>query len=81
MSTAERAKQLYRQEWQASLEAEHQHEFVAIEPISRTYFLGSSFLAAAMLARQAYPGRTPFVIRIGHDAAIDGLRNDDLVLI
>lgn len=69
MSVADAAKQLYEREWKVRLESEHRDEFVAIEPESRSFYLGESFLAAALLAKQAYPHRKSFVIRIGHDAA------------
>lgn len=69
MSFADSARQLYDREWKSRLEAEHRHEFVAIEPESRSYYLGDSFLAAAISAKQAYPDRKSFVLRIGHDAA------------
>lgn len=69
MSIAESAKAIYEREWRARLELEHQNAFVAIEPTSATYFLGDSFMAAAVAAKTAYPDRTSFVLRIGHDAA------------
>jgi hypothetical protein len=69
MSLAERAKQVYDEDLRQQLELEHRDEFVAIEPTSRTYYLGTTFLDAAMAARQAFPDRMPFVIRIGHEAA------------
>ncbi len=69
MSIAERAKAIYEREWKAQLEIEHQDAFLAIEPTSESYFLGDSFMAAALAAKAAYPDRTSFVLRIGHDAA------------
>jgi hypothetical protein len=69
MTTAECAKQLYEREWKAQLEAEHPGQFVAIEPQSRSYCLGETFLSAALSAKHAHPDRTSFVIRIGRDAA------------
>ena len=69
MSIAETAKRLYEQQWKDRLEAEHRHQFVAIEPESKSYFLGATFLAAALLAKNAYPDRKAFVLKIGHEAA------------
>jgi len=69
MSIAERAKELYDREWRGTLEVEHRDEYVAIEPESKSYFLDESFVSAALLARQAFPQRKTFVLRIGHDAA------------
>lgn len=69
MSTAEKAKQLYEDELKARMEADHRDQFVAIEPVSKSYYLGDTFIDAALAAKQAHPDRTSFVIRIGHDAA------------
>ncbi len=69
MSIARLAKDVYETEWKQSLEAEHLDEFVAIEPTSKTYFLGETFLAAAQAAKRAFPDRRAFVLRIGHEAA------------
>jgi hypothetical protein len=69
MSIAEAAKGVYERELKHALEKSHRDEFVAIEPTSGAYFLGKTFIAAAMAAKSAYPSRTSFVLRIGHDAA------------
>jgi hypothetical protein len=69
MPIAQKAKELYAQELQARLEAEHFDEFVDIEPLSKSYFLARTFIDAALAARQAYPDRKSFVIRIGRLAA------------
>ena len=69
MSIAEAAKRLYEAELRTSLEAEHRDEFVAIEPESKSHFVGKSFLEAAMAAKNAFPKRKSFVLRIGHEAA------------
>ena len=69
MSIAEQAKAVYESEFKARLEAEHSDEFVAIEPVSKSFFVGETFLDAALAAKRAHPDRKSFVIRIGHDAA------------
>ena len=69
MSIAEEAKRLYETELRKSLEADHRDKFVAIEPESKSHFIGTSFLEAAMAAKNAFPERKSFVLRIGHDAA------------
>ena len=69
MSIAERAKQMYERELQAQLESNHRDKYVAIEPESKSYFLGDSFIDAALAAKAAYPDRKSFVLRIGHEAA------------
>lgn len=69
MTIAEQAKQVYECELKAELEVQHRDEFVAIEPASKSYFLGHTFIEAALAAKRAYPERTSFVLRIGHAAA------------
>ena len=69
ISISEETKEVYELELRDRLEATHRDEFVAIEPLSKTFFLGDTFIAAAMAAKEAFPGRMSFVVRIGHDAA------------
>ena len=69
MSIAEAAKRVYEEDLRSRLEREHKDDFVAIEPISRRYFLGKTFLEVALAAKEAYPERKSFVIRVGHEAA------------
>jgi hypothetical protein len=69
MSIAEAAKQVYEEDLRFQLEREHKDDFVAIEPSSRSYFIGKTFLEVALAAKEAYPDRKSFVIRVGHDAA------------
>ena len=69
MSIAERAKRIYESRLKAELEAEHRGQFVAIEPVSESFFLGAEFIDAAMAAKNAYPDRKSFVIRVVHEAA------------
>lgn len=69
MSIAANAKDVYEKDLRAKLEQDHRGEFVAIEPISRAYYLAESFLDAALAAKNAHPERKSFVIRIGYEAA------------
>lgn len=69
MSIAQGAKDVYEGEFKARLVSEHRDEYVAIEPVSKSYYLGDAFIDAALAAKQAHPDRKSFVIRIGHDAA------------
>ena len=69
MSIAEQAKRIYELRLKAELEAKHRDQFVAIEPVSESFFLGDEFIDAAMAAKNAYPDRKSFVIRVGHEAA------------
>lgn len=64
------AKQFFDAELRATLEAEHRDEFVTIEPVSRTYYLGRTFSEAVQQAKQACPGIMSYTLRIGHRAAL-----------
>jgi len=50
------------------LEKEHRGKFVAIEVDSGDYFLGRTLQEADKKARQKYPDRVFYVIRIGRRA-------------
>jgi len=63
------ARQFDESELKARLEPFHSGEYVAIVPQIRECFIANSFVAAALAARAAQPDQTPFVIRVGHDAA------------
>lgn len=69
MSISEEAKLVYEAELKLRLEADHRNKFVAIEPVSKKFFLGTSFIEAALAAKTAFPDRRSFVLRIGHEAA------------
>ena len=64
------AKEFYERELRATLEATQPDAFVAIEPVSRTYYVGRTLSEAGMKARTAFPGRISFGVRVGHKAAI-----------
>ena len=65
----DRAKHIYADQLQTTLEAQHRDRFVAIEPESGEYFLGDTFAEAVKSARTKYPSRLTHTIRIGHRAA------------
>lgn len=69
MSLADQAKRVYESRLKAELEATHRDQFVAIEPVSESFFLGIAFIDAAMAAKDAYPDRKSFIFRVGHEAA------------
>lgn len=69
MTVAESAKRVYDEDLRSRLEKDHKDDFVAIEPSSRQFFLGKTFLEVAMAAKKSFPDRKSFVIRVGHDAA------------
>lgn len=64
------AKEFYEAELRELLESEHRDEFVTIEPVSRTYYLGSTFSEAVQKAKRACPGFLSYTLRIGHRAAL-----------
>lgn len=64
------AKEFYEAELRESLEADHRDEFVTIEPVSRTFYLGSTFSEAVQKAKRACPGLMSYTLRIGHRAAL-----------
>ncbi len=68
MSIADEAKQVY-EGLRDEFETKNPDQFVAIEPESKSHFLGSTFIEAAMAAKSEFPDRKSFVLRIGHEAA------------
>jgi hypothetical protein len=68
---ARRAKRLYQEQLQQSLESTNQNDFVAIEPESGDYFLGQSLSEAIQASRAKYPDRLAFALRVGHVATVD----------
>ena len=66
---ADNAKSMYIAELKESLERDYRGQYVAIVSPTRRHYIGSTFLEAAMAAREAEPDYVPFVVRIGHDAA------------
>lgn len=69
MTTSEQANQLNDREWKEQFESKYNNQYVAIEPLSKAYFLADTFLAAALAAKEAFPERQSFVLRVGHPAA------------
>ena len=65
-----RGQEIYERDLRTRLEATNLHAFVAIEPESGDYFLGSTLSEAIESSRAAHPDRLCFAIRIGHRAAV-----------
>jgi hypothetical protein len=65
-----RGELIYEQRLKAALESTHRDYFVAIEPDSGDYFLGQTLSEAAMTARQKYPDRRTYLLRVGHPTAV-----------
>ena len=53
-----------------SLEASHTNQFVAIEPVSGEFFLGSTLSDAIGSSRKAHPALLAHAFRIAHKAAV-----------
>ena len=65
-----RAEDVYNSRLRSVLEPGHVDEFVAIEPESGEYFLGSTLSEAMAAAHRAYPDRLAHAMRVGHKAAL-----------
>ena len=66
---SERGQRLYDERLRGLLEPKHRGEFVAIEPETKRYFLGSTGLAALRAGRQELPDKLFYLLRVGSDAA------------
>jgi hypothetical protein len=69
MTIAEQAREFYETTLKAKLEANQCDRYVAIEPVSESYYIADNFFDAALAAKRAHPDHKSFVLRIGHDAA------------
>ena len=69
-SVIDRAKQIYAERLQASLEADHKGRFVAIEPVSGDYFLADTLDGAVRATRARHPDRLSHTVRVGHPVAL-----------
>jgi hypothetical protein len=67
---AERAERIYEQRLKVALERDHLGEFLAIEPESGNYYLGRTLSEAVAAAREAYPERLSYVLRVGQHPAV-----------
>jgi hypothetical protein len=68
---ARKALAIYEDKLKGELEAAHRDDFVAVEPESGDYFLGKTLSEAIQAAREAYPERLPFALRIGHKTTVE----------
>ena len=69
-SVIDRAKRLYAEQLQATLEAHHRGRFVAIEPESGEHFLADTLDEAVRAARTRHPDRLSHTVRIGQPATL-----------
>src|SRR6266567_8313710 len=65
----ERGETVYRQRLASILESSHDGEFVAVEPDSGRYFLGSTASAALVTAHSAMPTSLFYLTRVGRETA------------
>ena len=70
LDVARRATEIYDARLRVKLEAQHRNAFVAVEPDSGDYFLGVTLSEAILAAREAYPNRISFALRVGHPSAV-----------
>jgi hypothetical protein len=68
---ASRASLNYEQTLKNRLESTNPDRFVAIEPESGDFFLGSTLSEAIQAARAAHANRLSFAFRVGHRATIE----------
>lgn len=67
-SVIDRAKRIYDERLRAEMEASHRDRFVAIEPESGEHFLADTLDEAVRAARDRYPARLSYAVRVGHAA-------------
>jgi hypothetical protein len=65
----ERGRTTYRQRLASILEPSHNCQFVAVEPDSGRYFLGSTATAALVTAHGAMPNNLFYLTRVGRETA------------
>lgn len=65
----ERGQSVYRLRLSSVLELSHEGEFVAVEPDSGRYFLGSTASAALVAAHAAMPNNLFYLTRVGRETA------------
>src|SRR5438309_1931245 len=65
----ERGQAAYRERLRSILEPSHDGEFVAVEPDSGRYFLGSTASAALVTAHDAMPNNLFYLTRVGRETA------------
>jgi hypothetical protein len=65
----ERGQNTYKQRLASILEPSHIGEFVAVEPDSGQYFLGSTASAVLVAAHAALPNNLFYLTRVGRETA------------
>ena len=70
MELARKSELFYETRLKTQLEASHPNAFVAIEPESGDYQLGTTMTEAMDAARSRHPDRLVYVMRVGQSAAV-----------
>ena len=66
---AEKSKTFYERELKKLLEPSEKGKFVAIEPDTESYFVDKDGTKALLRAREAFPDKLFFLMRIGYEVA------------
>lgn len=66
---AEKSKAFYERELKKLLEPAEKGKFVAIEPDTESYFVDKDGTKALLRARDVFPDKLFFLMRIGYEAA------------
>ncbi len=66
---AEKSKAFYERKLKNLLEPAEKGKFVAIEPDTKSYFVDKDGTKALLKARDAFPDKLFFLMRIGYEAA------------
>ncbi len=66
---AEKSKAFYERKLKNLLEPAEKGKFVAIEPDTESYFIDKDGTKALLKARDAFPDKLFFLMRIGYEAA------------
>jgi hypothetical protein len=66
---AEKSKAFYERKLKNLLEPKEKGKFVAIEPDSESYFVDKDGTKALLRARDSFPDKLFFLMRIGYEAA------------
>ena len=73
-NVCQRARAVYEDRIRPLVEKEHMHEYIAIEPDTGEYAIGEELSAAIDKLKKRRPQAVTCLLRIGHKAAITGLR-------
>ncbi len=67
---AQKARTIYESGLRQQLEPQFADQYICIEPVSGTHFIGETFDEAVNAALDAFPDRLTHTLRIGHTAPL-----------